>query len=172
VKITTQIFDQDVLADWSNRTSWLVVERIGNWESDERRGFKETGFPERYARRVSEFREGDLIYTYVASGRSCIADIRVVCSEKAARALSLEWDDLFPIRVKTKPIVVLAPNDWVDVRNLVRRLDLSRSTNDWRQCFRHALRQISKRDAKLLVQECLMAAKRRVGGTEGNSQLR
>jgi len=139
-------------------TAWLVVERKENWDNDQQRGFALMGFPEKYQRRVATFKEGDLLFIYVASGHSCIADVRAVVEVEPRKQWSLEWDDIFPVRVKTRSVVALQEGHWVNIRPLIDRLEISRGRGDWRQCFRHALRRLSAADAQVLLAECRNAA--------------
>lgn len=145
--------------DRREAAAWLVVERKENWDNDQQRGFALMGFPEKYQRRVASFREGDLLFIYVASGHSCIADVRAVVEVEPKKQWSLEWDDIFPVRVKTRSVVALKEGRWVNIRPLIDRLEISRGRGDWRQCFRHALRRLSAADAQVLLAECKNAAR-------------
>lgn len=138
--------------------TWLVVEREENWLTDANGGFRILGFPDRLAKRVQTIQRGDLLIVYVASGRSSIADMRRVLSARPMRRTSLLWDDIFPVRIETEPVLTLKEENWVRIHALTDRLSFTRGKVDWRQCFRSPLRVLGSSDVSLLLAELKKAA--------------
>lgn len=138
---------------------WLVSERFENWQSDAESGYRVLGFTERSHRLVGEFHRDDIIFIYVASGRSSIAGSRRVVSDRPFRGKDLIWDDIFPLRIATEPIASLAEEQWVRIHDLLPKLSFTRGQSDWRQCFRTAIRRLSSDDARIFEQAIAKAAK-------------
>jgi predicted RNA-binding protein len=138
--------------------TWLITEREENWLTDASGGFRLLGFPDRLAKRVQTIQRGDLLIVYVASGRSSIADMRRVLSARPTRRTSLLWDDIFPVRIETEPVITLKEENWVRIHALVDRLSFTKGKTAWGQCFRQPLRILKAGDADTLLSALKKAA--------------
>ena len=138
--------------------TWLVIEREQNWLTDAKDGFRILGFPDRVAKRVETMQRGDFLIVYVASGRSSIADVRRVLSTRPVRRTSLLWDNIFPIRIETEPVITLKEEKWVRIHALINRLSFTKGKTAWSQCFRQPLRILESGDVDILLGEVKKAA--------------
>ena len=134
--------------------TWMIVERLENWQVDNDGGFSTISFPDRYARRLEQFSEGDQLFTYVASRISAFSDIRRVKGRPTApkhRANRLEqYDSIYPITLLTEPVLVLPSDKWVSFHDLVSQLSFTKDLKDWRNVVRCALRELSEEDAETI----------------------
>ena len=134
--------------------TWMVVERLENWKVDCNGEFTTIAFPERCARRLGQFSEGDQLITYVASRISAFADIRQVISQAdrpkyGAQSLG-RYDSVYPITLRTKPILVLPIDKWIPFKSLADQLSFAKKLNDWRNVVRSALRELNEEDAAII----------------------
>jgi predicted RNA-binding protein len=143
-------------------THWLLVERLENWEVDRKEGFRRFGLPARKQRLAEQMRKGDKLIFYVSSGLSQFADIREV-SEDGVFALGTGggYDTAFPLFIATTPRLTLDPDKWVPIRDLIPKLSITSSKNDWRQVMRTSLREISDEDAEIIIDAMNQAARNR-----------
>lgn len=145
----------------TGRRYWLVAERFENWQRDAESGYGVLGFGERSHRLVGEFHRDDVLIIYVASGRASIAGSRRVASDRPFRGKDLLWDDIFPLRIATEPIVSLPEEQWVKIHELIPKLSFTQGHADWRQCFRTAIRLLSTEDARVFERAITRASQRR-----------
>ena len=75
--------------------NWLIIERFENWEVDRTKNFAFFGLPERSRKTAAEIAEGDLVFSYVSSGRSAFSDIRVVKQTGLQKMKIQSYDDNF-----------------------------------------------------------------------------
>jgi hypothetical protein len=82
--------------------AWMIVERVENWEVDEANKFSFFGLPKRYRRLAGEIAKGDLVFTYVSSGRSAFADIRKVRDDGLRQLRVQSYDAAFAFCFSTE----------------------------------------------------------------------
>lgn len=136
---------------------FVAVERIENWKVDKENDYSFYGLPERHVKKASAVAKGDILLAYVSSGLSAFTGARRVVSDDLVKlAFGGDYDVACPYALSTEPIVSLEPSQWVPVRSLVDKLDLTRS-RDWRQQFRTSIKPISEPDGQLIL-HCLKVA--------------
>lgn len=148
---------------------WLIVERYENWLTDAGEGFARFGLPESKKRLAEKVHAGDLLVTYVSSGRSAFSDIRRVERDKPERlGAHSSYDTAFPLALKTSPINVLPEGDWIRASELTHALSFL-YYGDWRQTFRTSLKAIPERDGRIIADAIRDRANRlRTGGQSDN----
>jgi len=130
---------------------WLIVERPENWETDRKNHFSYFGISQSKQKMASNVSVGDKLIVYVSGGVSCFSDMRLVESGDFIRLRGLSgYDDIFPLAIKTKPLVTLPKEYWVPVKSLVSQLTFTRALTDWRQAFRSSMRRLDESDGALL----------------------
>jgi hypothetical protein len=140
---------------------WLIVERLVNWEVDEKNGFSFFGLPPRYKGVSSTINKGDKVFCYV-SGIGAFSDIRVVSETGIKEIKEDSFHDMysrnFAYYFTTKPVIVLPPDRWVPLSRLVSKLELTRqrTVSSVRAVLQRSIRRLSRTDAELLTQaiEC------------------
>ena len=131
---------------------WLLVERLENWETDEREGFHRFGLPESKAALAAQIKTGDLLIFYVSSGISRFSDIREAVADGTRKLLhGGDYDTAFPIMLSTRPQLTLSRLSWVPIKPLIGGLSFTKGTSDWRQLMRTSLRHLNEADARLII---------------------
>lgn len=145
--------------------SWLIVERIDNWEADRMNGFSFFGLSPRYKSISSRIKEGDRVYCYVSSSISAFSDIRIV---REAGLKKINEDSAYDVYSRnfayyftTEPVLVLDPDKWVPLARLTSALELTRdrTASSRRAVFQTSIRILSPADAKLLTETMERAAR-------------
>lgn len=93
-------------------TRWLAVEREENWNTDANHNYRSFGLPERKRKLAEQVKNGDQIIFYVSAPVSAITHIRLIEGDGVIDN-EVEYDDLFPIMIKTRPLRVLTVRQWV-----------------------------------------------------------
>jgi len=135
---------------------WLYVLRKENFEITSENKFTLIGFSERNLNMAKEMNVGDKIVLYIASGVSKIPGIVEIKSDYYENRDWI-WDDLFPIRLKTKPNIILKKNKFLDMRELKDKLNFIKNKKAWRVYFMHAIKKIDDKDYKIIEQQVLKA---------------
>lgn len=139
---------------------WLLVERIENWETDRKEGFRRFGLPAKKQRLADEMKAGDTLIFYVSSGMSQFADVREVTKEGTFKlGVGGRYDTAFPIFIATKPVLTLELANWVKIHGLLDKLAITANKRDWRQVMRTSLRRITDNDAEIIIHAIKQAAK-------------
>jgi hypothetical protein len=143
--------------------NWLIIERLENWEADEKNGFSFFGLPRRYRNIASQITKGDKVYCYV-SGVGAFSDIRAVRDPGIKEIKEDSFHDIytrnFACYFTTSPIVVLPRESWIPLYKLVPFLELTkeRTPSSRRAIFQTSIRKLSTADAKLLSARIKSAA--------------
>jgi len=141
--------------------SWLIIERIENWEVDQAAGFKYFGLSERYRTTVANIAENDLIFCYVSRGGSAFSDMRKV-REAGIKPMQIQYySDNFPFYIATAPLLVLPREKWVPVEAVADQLEMTRDRTHYRAMFQASIRKLSPHDAKFLKKQLEKAVKER-----------
>src|SRR5262245_31578159 len=61
-------------------TSWLIIERLENWEADKAANFAYFGLSKRYKKFAELIKQDDLVFCYVSTGISAFSDVSQVRS--------------------------------------------------------------------------------------------
>lgn len=138
--------------------SWLIIERIENWEVDAANSFSFFGLSDRYRKPAGQIEKGDLVFCYVSSGKSALSDIRAV-QETGLKPLKVQsYDSAFALYFSTRPVLVLPRENWVRIKDVASELDLTRGRADYRPLFQTSLRKLTEHDSKVLQARLEQAA--------------
>lgn len=130
---------------------WLAVEIFENWLTDKKIGFSLRGFRNRAQRTVKKIKPEDLMVIYIASKKSSLGGIVQVESEVYVdKSYDLIWDDFFPLRVKTKPLVILDDNNMVPFKEIIKDISFINKKEKWGNYIRQSLIEISIADFKVM----------------------
>ena len=139
-------------------TYWIVVGSEENMRIAEARGFDIFGFKSSRRREVSGMQPGDKLIFYLTKimkfGR--LAEVTSDYFEDHAKVFKSEKkpQEDYPWRVKVKPEVVLAPDQYLDVREIAPTLEFTqRWGENWRLAFQGNLHQVPPSDYELIVAE-------------------
>lgn len=131
--------------------SWLIIERIENWQADKASGFSMFGLSSRYESTAASMAKGDAVFCYVSSGISSFSDIRVITETQVRPRRGLvNYDSNFDYHLGTAPALILEPARWLPLKEVLNELDLTKGRKEWRQMFRTSLRRLTSHDATLL----------------------
>jgi len=132
-----------------NMNYWLYVLRKENYEVSSLKKFSVIGLAKRNLNTAKKINIGDRIIIYIASRISKFAGIIEVISDYYENN-DIVWDGIFPIRLRTKPYLILDNNKFIDVHGLVDKLSFIRNKTIWRNYFRHTIIKIEFKDYKLV----------------------
>lgn len=143
-------------------TTWMIVERLENWQSDKTNGFKYLGLEERHVGRARNMTAGDELVIYIASRVSAFADLRTVVDGKIVESKRLfnrlsTYDTPYPYAIETAPKLTLPPDQWVSIKPLLSQLEFIGDGN-WRLALRTAIRRLSPEDAVKITTAMRQAA--------------
>jgi len=128
---------------------WIYVLRKENFEITSENNFSLIGFPERKTKAAKQMNVGDKIVLYIASNVSKIAGILEIKSDYYESRTWI-WDDTFPIRLKTKPYIILKKDNFLDMRQLKDKLSFITNKQAWKVYFMQTLKKIDEKDYKLI----------------------
>jgi hypothetical protein len=137
---------------------WIGITSQKNLELNRRIRFPVAGFSNRLRKRVRQVQPGDKILTYV-EGRYRFAAICEATSKFYYDDKNKIWpedNDTWPCRFKTRPILVLADNELLDVKKLVPQLTFitpRQKATKWGLAFQQGLIEIPEDDFGLVESE-------------------
>ncbi|MFN8638788.1 MAG: EVE domain-containing protein [Dehalococcoidia bacterium] len=144
---------------------WIVVGSPDNFELLRERNFDLCAFKSSREKQSSEMQPGDRIVHYLTG------DVRFGGIVEVTGAMFQDTADLglrskgtvgeeYPYRIPTKPVVILDPEDYIDVREITDQLDKTRKLGPKKLgiAFRGNLHRIS--DADYATIERLMSQRR------------
>lgn len=135
-----------------DRTHWLVVERLENWEVDRREGFTQFGIPDSRVSIANRIAHRDLLVFYVSSGVSCFADVREATANGIQKLrMGGQYDTAYPWKLSTRPYLILEREAWIPIQDVLHRLSFASGKGDWRQIMRNTLRHLSVNDAEVIL---------------------
>jgi hypothetical protein len=109
---------------------WLLIERLENWETDEKEGFMRFGVSER-ARLAREIKKGDLLIFYVSSGLSAFSGVREATADGTTKLrFGGDYDTAYPLSISTRPYLTLSRSDWVPMHDLLEKLEMTSGKKD------------------------------------------
>jgi predicted RNA-binding protein len=145
-------------------TYWIVVGSEENMRIAEARGFDIFGFKSTRRREVAQMQPGDRLIFYLTKIMKFggLAEVtseyfedheRVFRSDKPARPGKPAED--YPFRVNVKPEIVLAPEQYLDVKEIAPRMAYTKKwpAEHWRLAFQGNLHQIPAEDFEMIVSE-------------------
>ncbi len=127
--------------------------------------FSILGLKEQYWKRASHMSPGDKVVIYIAR-QGKIAGILEVVSPPFKERTKI-WlgslydfeDEIFPLRVKTKPFLILNEDQMIDVHELIPLLSVTRGVERWGYFFQKSLYILKEGDYKLIEQRCRQSLK-------------
>lgn len=144
-------------------THWIVVGSEENLLIAKARNFDMFGFKSTRRKGSGDMRPGDKLVFYLV-GIMKFGGIVTVESETyedhtpVFKSEKKPGED-YPFRVKTTPDVILAPGQYLDVKEIAARLDFTKSRGEhWRLAFQGNLHKISDGDYGVIEQEMGSAA--------------
>ncbi len=150
-------------------TNWIVVGSEENMRIAESRGFDIFGFKSTRRSEVSRMKPGDKLIFYLTKIMKFggLAEVsseyfedhtKVFKSKKPAlsarskRAAEGKPGEDYPFRVKVKPLVILAPDQYLDVKEIAPGLAFTQRWGDnWRLAFQGNLHEIPKEDYETIA---------------------
>ncbi len=132
---------------------WIVVGSPGNFELLRDRGFDVCAFKASRRKQSSEMQPGDRIVHYLTGDVRFGGIVEVTgamfedTTDFGLRSKAKEGEE-YPYRIPTKPVVILDPDDYIDVREITDLLDKTRTLGPKKlgMAFRGNLHRISDAD--------------------------
>jgi 5-methylcytosine-specific restriction protein B len=141
---------------------WFVVVRPENWKADKAGKFSVRGFPSSAHIQAGRLRPGDKLVIYISQ----VSKIGAICeveSDLYVDDSATSWDDLYPLRVRARPDIVLPEAHRLAFRDILVRLDFVKKKSQWRHYVRRSLQPLSQQDyhvIRLSVEEQAARARR------------
>jgi Uncharacterized protein conserved in archaea len=146
-------------------TYWIVVGSEENMRIAEARGFDMFGFKSTRRSEASQMKPGDKLIFYLTKIMKFggLAEITSDYFEDHASVFRSEKKpgEDYPFRVKVKPLIVLEPDQYLDVREIAPGMEYTKKwpAQHWRLAFQGNLHQIPASDYKKLESLLKAAAK-------------
>ena len=141
---------------------WIVVGSEENMRIAEARGFDIFGFKSTRRSEVAKMKPGDRLIFYLTKimkfgGIAEVASEYFEDHEKVFRSTKKPNED-YPFRVNVKPLMVLTPDQYLDVKEIGPTLDYPKKwpPEHWRLAFQGNLHEVPENDYKRI--EALMRA--------------
>jgi len=135
-------------------TYWIVVGSEENMRIAEARGFDIFGFKSTRRSEVSKMRPGDKLIFYLTKimkfgGLAEVTSDYFEDHAKVFRSEKKPGED-YPFRVKVKPVIVLTPEQYPDVKEIAPAMDYTKKwpAEHWRLAFQGNLHEIPESDYK------------------------
>lgn len=147
---------------------WLVTTSPENFEIDRKQNFSVAGFTNRFRKLVNQVQSGDRLVVYIIRLKRFGAALEVVGAPyyDADTRIWIEEDQIWPCRFPTRPTVVPAEDELLNVHRLLPSLtfvsDPQKATS-YALAFRQSLRRIPQEDYELIESEMRKAAAKEVG---------
>lgn len=136
----------------------LLLTSRENFEVDRRRNFDIEGFNERWKKTVESVKQGDKFIYYIKGSRR-VAAITEAISEPFYDDKTRIWvekDEIWPYRFKTRPLLVLEDDEWLDIKGLISQLNFitpKQKATSWAIAFHLSLKEIPQEDFELIESE-------------------
>lgn len=137
-------------------TYWIVVGSEENMRIAESRGFDVFGFKSTRRAEVSKMRVGDKLIFYLTKmmkfgGLAEVTSDYFEDHEKVFKSEKKPGED-YPFRVKAKPEIILAPDQYLDVKEIAPGLAFTQRWGaNWRLAFQGNLHEIPEEDYETLA---------------------
>ena len=145
-------------------TYWIVVGSEESMRIAESRGFDVFGFKSTRRGEVSNMRPGDKLIFYLTKIMKFGGLVEVTSEyfEDHSKVFESERKpgEDYPFRVRVKPEIILAQEQYLDVKEIAPGLAFTQRWGDnWRLAFQGNLHKLTDADYKLLVTDIEEAAK-------------
>lgn len=137
---------------------WIITTSPENFEVDRQKNFSVEGFRDRNRRTIEQVNTGDKFAIYI-KGLQRIGAIITATSDyyyDDKNRIWIETDEIWPCRFKTRPDIVLAEDELLDVKKLVHSLSFvtdKQKTAKWGLAFQGSIRRIPEEDFNLIESE-------------------
>jgi predicted RNA-binding protein len=137
---------------------YVITTSPENFEIDKRTsGFTVQGLKEKHKKTVQKWEPGDRVVYYINKIGKFGGIAEVVSGYyRDDTKIWAEKDELWPSRAKTKPIIVLEKEDFLDVRRYIDKLSFIKdrfSPEFWGLAFQGSVREISEEDYQYIESE-------------------
>ncbi|RUM28740.1 MAG: hypothetical protein DSY42_07880 [Aquifex sp.] len=123
--------------------------------------FSILGFRSKYYNLASKISTGDKILIYIPRYKK-IAGILVATStvfydeskiweSNIGYFKQIEREELFPIRVKTRPFIILEEQDWINVPEIITKLSIGQKYKKWGVQFQRGLYKFPCEDLEYIL---------------------
>jgi predicted RNA-binding protein len=146
-------------------TYWIVVGSPENYAIARERGFDIFGFKSTRRRESAEMQPGDKLIFYLTGVMKFggIANVESEVFEDHTPVFKSEKKpgEDYPFRVKTSPDTLLDEGQWLDVKEYVTRLEMTRRRGEhWRLAFQGNLHKIGEADYQTIAADVAEVAKK------------
>jgi len=138
---------------------WLDLFTGTTWEEFQKAGAHVTGFREHNRKRASKIRPGDIFLCYLTGVKRWVGLLEAT-SELFEDTSPIWAEEVFPIRFKTKPLVMLKPEHGAPMENLEGRLSFFQAgaaPGSWSGLVRGSPTKYQKADGEAIA-ECIRHA--------------
>lgn len=145
---------------------YIITTSPENFEIDrETSGFTIQGLKERHRRTVQKWKPGDRIIYYI-NKISKFGAIAEITSEyyRDETKIWIDEDELWPSRTKSKPIIVLDKDEFLDARKFIDKLSFIKGRwpqEFWGLAFHGSVREIPEEDYQFIESEMRKIVSRR-----------
>lgn len=137
--------NKNISSSSEQKRFYIVSVRYENYKQIREDHFSRIGFPGK-GKRPDDIKIGDKLVLYVGSRKSIVVGVLEVTS-KMIWSNELVWDDIFPKRFETKPILVLPEKKGVDMRDIKNGLSfINPSIKKFGVYFMTGLKEINEDD--------------------------
>lgn len=137
---------------------WVITTTPENFDISRQNNFELEGFKKRVRKTIEQVKPGDKFVIYINRSQR-IGAIVVATSSPYYDDKSKVWvedDEIWPCRFKTRPELVLAEDELLDVKRLVPLLSFitpKQKATIWGLAFQGSLRRIPEEDFNLIESE-------------------
>ena len=148
------------------RRWYLCIESAENWRADLQTNFTFLGVAARYEHRLRrDLKPGDRLITYITKAYA-FADVREVTEGLTRLRCDTGYAEGYPFKIGTRRIIANDPSTWVDVKQHLEALDLTRGRGRWwRMVVRQTFRALSSEDGAYIQAQIEAAAARYASGS-------
>ena len=156
---------------------YIITTSPENFDIDRKTsGFTVQGLKERHKSTVQKWQPGDKIVYYINKiGKfGAIAEIISGYFKDDAKIWS-ENDEKWPSRAKSRPIIILEKDEFLDVRRYIDNLTLIKnkfSPENWGLAFQGSIREISEEDYQFIESEMRKVISRRKISGRNESRIK
>lgn len=137
----------------SEKRYWLIVFTGTTWQEFVSSGANVCGLSDRYQKMAERTKLGDYLLCYVA-GISRFIGLLEITSGPFRDRTGIWTFDIYPLRLKVRPVILLTPESAVPVQSLKDHLSIFqnlKSPSSWAMQFRNSIREWKATDAEIVI---------------------
>lgn len=133
---------------------WIVVTSMENFQYDRELHFQYQGLPHRFRRQVQRMAIGDRVVYYIMKLQK-FGETATITGDYYydTKKLWTDDDEIWPARRPSKPDIVLAEDELIDVKKLVPDLSFVKNKTVWGAHFQGSIKTIPEEDFRLIESE-------------------